>query len=132
MDNCIFCKIAKGNISSVKILENENFFAFLDIMPAVDGMTLVVPKKHFDSKIFEMPDKEYTELLLFSKKVANILKKSLNPERVSMVVEGLDVSHVHVKLYPYQKDSEGLCLKNFSQKSNNELQEVANKIMSNQ
>ena len=61
MDNCIFCKIVKGEIPSVKIWEDKNYLAILDINPNVEGMTLVIPKKHFDSYVFEMKDKEYCE-----------------------------------------------------------------------
>jgi histidine triad (HIT) family protein len=126
---CIFCKIAKGEIPCVKIWEDKDYLAFLDIAPYMEGMTLLIPKKHFDSKIFEMPEKEYVQFLLTAKKVANILKTKLNTERILMVVEGLDVPHVHIKLYPYKKDSEGLGLKASHRKPNEELQKVANKIL---
>ncbi len=128
MENCIFCKIAKGEIPCVKVWEDKNYLAFLDIAPAMEGMTLVIPKKHFDSKIFEMPEKEYSNLLSTSKKVAEILKKGLNAERILMVTEGLDVSHVHIKLYPYLKKGSSLGLKVYSKKSDAELQKVADKI----
>jgi len=126
---CIFCKIAKGEISCVKIWEDKDYLAFLDIAPSMEGMTLLIPKKHFDSKIFEMPEKEYLKLLSKAKEVATTLKAKLKTERILMVVEGLDVPHVHIKLYPYQKDSEGLNLKNFPRKSPEELEKVANKIL---
>jgi len=100
VDDCIFCKIANGVIESVKIWEDREFLAILDVMPNTEGMTLVLPKKHFDSDIFEMPDKDYLKLMLASKKVAKILKKSLNLKRVAMVMEGMGINHMHVKLYP--------------------------------
>jgi len=100
MENCIFCKIAKGEIPSAKIFEDENFIAILDVNPNTKGMTLVVPKKHFDSDAFLMPDKDYQDLLAASKKVAELLKKGLNVSRVAMVMEGMGVNHVHIKLYP--------------------------------
>jgi len=98
--DCIFCKIAKGEIPSIKIWEDNNFLAILDVMPNTEGMTLVIPKKHFDSDAFEMPDEDYTKLMLASKKVAKILEKGLKVKRVAMVMEGLGVNHVHIKLYP--------------------------------
>ena len=100
MENCIFCKIVKGEIPCVKIWENKDFLAILDVFPNTKGMTLVLTKKHFDSYAFDMHDKAYSELMLASKKVAKLLEKGLNVKRVAMVMEGLGVNHVHIKLYP--------------------------------
>lgn len=98
--DCIFCKIANGEISSTKIWEDDKFIAILDINPNTKGMTLVMPKKHFDSDAFLMPDRDYQELMLATKKVSEILRKGLNTNRVAMVAEGMGVNHVHIKLYP--------------------------------
>lgn len=98
--DCIFCKITNGEIDSAKIFEDENFLAILDVNPNTKGMTLVLPKKHFDSDAFLMPDKDYQELMLVSKKVVETLKNGLKVNRVAMVAEGMGVNHVHIKLYP--------------------------------
>lgn len=98
--DCIFCKIIKGDIPSVKVWEDENFLAILDINPNTEGMTLVLAKKHFDSDAFLMPDKDFHEFLSASKKVAEMLKKGLSVSRVAMVMEGMGVNHAHIKLYP--------------------------------
>lgn len=100
MDNCIFCKIAKGEIPSAKIWEDSNHVAFLDINPNVVGMTLVIPKTHFDSYTFEMPSKDHHALIDASQATAKLLEKSLGVQRVAMVMEGLGVNHAHIKLYP--------------------------------
>ena len=100
MENCIFCKIAKGEINSAKIWEDKNFIAILDINPNTNGMALVLPKKHFDSDAFLMPDEDYQELMTAVKKVTGILRKGLDVNRVAMVAEGMGVNHVHIKLYP--------------------------------
>ncbi|MEI7719270.1 MAG: HIT domain-containing protein [archaeon] len=100
MENCIFCKIVKGEIPSVKIWEDEKHIAILDLMPNSEGMTLVITKNHFDSYAFDMPEKEYLDFLSASKKVAKILEKGLSVKRVAMVMEGLGVNHAHIKLYP--------------------------------
>lgn len=63
-------------------------------------MTVVIPKKHYDSYAFDMPDKEYQKLLLAAKKVSKILDKKLKVKRTAMVMEGLGENHVHIKLYP--------------------------------
>jgi diadenosine tetraphosphate (Ap4A) HIT family hydrolase len=100
MENCIFCKIAKGEIPSVKVWEDDKHLAILDINPNTEGMTLVLTKEHFDSYVFDLPKKNYTELLNASKKVARILEKGLNVKRVAMVFEGQGVNHIHTKLFP--------------------------------
>ena len=70
-------------------------------------MTLVMPKKHFDSDASLMPGKDYQELMLAAKKVSEILRKGLNVNRVAIVAEGMGVNHVHIKLYPlYGVDKE--------------------------
>ena len=100
MKDCIFCKIVKGEIESAKIWEDKEFLAILDIMPNTKGMTLVITKKHYDSYAFDMPNRIYSRLMLASKKVAKILEKGLGVSRVAMVMEGMEVNHVHIKLYP--------------------------------
>jgi len=100
MDNCIFCKIFKGDIDAAKFWEDENFFAILDLNPSTKGMSLVLPKQHFDSYIFDMPDESYQGLLAASKKVAKLLEKTLRVQKVALVMEGMGVNHAHVKLYP--------------------------------
>jgi len=103
MEDCIFCKIAEGKLPSYKILEDDEHLAFLDIYPIVKGQTLVITKKHFDSYQFNLPDDVYTKLFLFAKKVGKILEKSLGAKRVFLVVEGMEVKHIHIKLYPVYK-----------------------------
>ena len=98
--NCIFCKIAKGEIPAEKIWEDEKHLAILDINPNTEGMTLVLTKEHFDSDATDMPDNNYRELMIAAKRVAKLLEKKLNVKRVAIVMEGLGVNHVHIKLYP--------------------------------
>ena len=100
MENCIYCKIAKGEIDSAKIWEDKEFLAVLDVFPNTKGMTLVLPKKHYDSYIFDDSDKFCQDIILASKKVAKILEKGLKVHRVAMVMEGMGINHAHIKLYP--------------------------------
>jgi diadenosine tetraphosphate (Ap4A) HIT family hydrolase len=97
---CIFCKIVKGEIDSAKIWEDDEFLAILDIMPNTKGMTLVLTKKHYDSYAFDMPEDVYLRFMSASKKVARILEKGLDVARVAMVMEGMGINHAHIKLYP--------------------------------
>jgi diadenosine tetraphosphate (Ap4A) HIT family hydrolase len=100
MDNCIFCKIAKGEIPAVKIWEDDRFLATLDIYPNTLGMVLVMPKVHYDSYVFDMPEDVYSEFFLAAKKVSKILETGLDVKRVALVMEGMGVNHAHLKLYP--------------------------------
>ena len=95
----IFSKIISGEIPSFKIYEDDNFLAFLDINPNALGHTLCIPKKEID-QMFDLDDKTLSELIIFSKKVANAIKKAVVCERVGMSVIGLEVPHVHVHLIP--------------------------------
>lgn len=100
-DSCIFCKINQGQIPSAKIWENDEFVAFLDAFPACKGMTLVMPKEHYDADIFILDDVFYQRLMKTAKEVIALLKKWLGVEKIWLVIEGLQVNHAHVKLYPF-------------------------------
>ncbi len=98
--NCIFCKIIKGEVESVKIWEDEKFVAILDVNPNVMGMALVLTKEHYDSYAFDIPNAAYSEFMIAAKTVAKILEKGLDVTRVSMIMEGMGINHAHIKLYP--------------------------------
>ena len=100
MDDCIFCKIVKGEIPCEKIWEDGSFLAFLDIRPSIEGMTLVIPKKHLSSKIFKNEDAIINNLMSAAKKVSLLLEKSFDIDRVAALFEGMEVDHLHMKLYP--------------------------------
>jgi len=101
MSDCIFCKIISWEIPSVKIRENDDFMAILDAFPNTKWMTLVMPKIHYNSDLFDIDDIEfYSKYLLATKEVAGLLKKWLKINRVTMVMEGMWVDHLHIKLYP--------------------------------
>ena len=95
----LFSKIISGEIPSYKVAENKLCFAFLDINPNTRGHVLCVPKKTVD-KLFDLPEKEYLELMSFSRRVALAIKKVIPCNRVAMSVIGLEVPHAHVHLIP--------------------------------
>ena len=129
MGDCIFCKIVRGEIPCYKIYEDNSFLVFLDTFPALKGQTLIVPKKHSTDYLFDLEDQNYNELLLVAKKIAKVIDKSLNPLKTGLIVEGLEVNHVHVKLFPLEK--EGFKLKPMNPKpSDKEFKEIAEKIKS--
>ncbi len=101
MLDCLFCKIISWEIPSVKIREDDDFIAILDVFPNTKWMTLLIPKNHYNSDLFEISDTQfYTKYLLAVQKVAKILKKWLNVNKVAMVMEWMWVDHLHIKLYP--------------------------------
>lgn len=101
----IFTKIVNGDIPCYKIAENDDFFAFLDINPLSKGHTLVIPKREIDY-IFDMDDEEYAAMMLFAKKVAHAIEKSVECKRVGVAVIGLEVPHAHVHLIPINTESD--------------------------
>lgn len=95
----IFTKIINREIPAEIIAEDENFIAFLDIMPLVKGHVLVVPKLEIDY-IFDLDDELLSGLHVFSKKIATVIDKTIRCTRVGVAVIGLEVPHVHVHLVP--------------------------------
>lgn len=102
----IFTRIAKGEIPSYKCAESEDYYAFLDINPMVQGHTLVIPKNVEDDYIFNLDDDSYAGLWAFAKKVAVALKNAVPCKRVGVVVLGMEVPHTHIHLVPLQKESD--------------------------
>ncbi|MDO8619976.1 MAG: HIT family protein [bacterium] len=101
MENCIFCKIVKGEEPSHRIWEDEKHVAFLSIFPNTEGTTVVIPKAHYESYAFDLPDIVFTELLQATKTAAKLLDAGFaDVERTAMVFEGFGVNHVHAKLFP--------------------------------
>lgn len=100
----IFTKIINGEIPCYKIAENENFFAFLDISPLAKGHTLVVPKKEVDY-IFDVDDDQLANMMLFAKRIALAIDKTVLCKRVGVAVVGLEVPHAHIHLIPLQTDA---------------------------
>src|ERR1035437_10182588 len=95
----IFSKIIAGEIPCYKIAEDERYFAFLDINPMTKGHTLVVPKQEEDY-IFNLDDKTLADMMVFTKKVAIAIQKSVSCVRIGVAVIGLEVLHAHIHLIP--------------------------------
>ena len=123
----IFSKIVKGEIPCYRIAETENHLAFLDVFPLAKGHTLVIPKKETDY-IFDIEDKEFAELHLFSKKVAKAIEQAIPCKRIGVAVIGLEVPHAHIHLIPLNNVSDI----NFSRPklnlSKEEFEQTAKKI----
>ena len=103
-EDCIFCKIANGEIPSTTIYENDEFRVFFDISPASKGHCLIVPKNHY-SDIFEIDPEVAGRLFSLAANVAKSLKKELNCEGMNIVqnngtIAGQTVFHFHLHLIP--------------------------------
>lgn len=125
----IFTKIINGEIPCYKIAENDKFFAFLDIRPLNAGHTLVITKKEIDY-IFDLEDEELKDLIVFAKKIAIAIKKSIDCERIGMTVIGLEVPHTHIHLSPINTIHD-LDFRNTKEISKEKMLEIADKIKSN-
>lgn len=125
-NDCIFCKIIKGEIPSYKIHENEKHFAFLDINPLNDGHLLIIPKRHEDY-IFDLTDKEYQDIFNEAKKLAEPLKRVTKAKRIAIVVEGMAVPHIHIHLIPLN-DGDALIKVKPKPIDHKKLSEIAEKI----
>ena len=123
----IFTKIINGDIPCHKIAENDHHIAFLDINPIAEGHTLIVPKKEIDY-LFDLPDSLLTNTMLFAKKVASALDKTLKPLRTGVIVEGLEVPHAHVHLVPIYTETQNVSLRNKVEVSESKMKEIAERI----
>ncbi len=101
----IFSKIVAGEIPCYKVAESEKFLAFLDINPLAKGHTLVIPKQEIDY-IFDISDEMLAEMIVFAKKVALAIEKTVPCKRIGIAVVGLEVPHAHIHLIPINKVSD--------------------------
>ena len=102
----IFTKIAKGEIPSFKVAENDDFYAFLDINPVAPGHTLVIPKNVEDDYIFNLSPDVYEGLWKFASDVARALKSAVPCKRVGVAVLGMEVPQTHIHLIPLQSEGD--------------------------
>ncbi len=131
MEDCIFCKISKGEIPCAKIWEDEKFLAFLDINPATEGMVLVIPRDHLNSYIFKNKDGDIKDIMVAAKKVAKMLESALDVDRVAVIFEGIEVNHLHIKLLPLKEGESVRILLNseYPRPKNEDLESLALKII---
>ena len=125
----LFSKIIAGDIPCYKIAENNQFFAFLDISPLAKGHTLVVPKTEVDY-IFDIQDDMLANMMVFAKRIAVAIEKSVKCQRIGVAVIGLEVPHAHIHLVPIS----GMGDLNFSNPkltlTDNEFKSIADTITS--
>lgn len=110
MKDCIFCKIVKGEIPSMKVFEDNVCMAYLDISPDSDGHTLVIPKKHYRD-IYDIPE----ETLLHIHNIAKVIMKNLEEKLgcngftiLNNVGDIQEVKHFHLHIKPYYNDKKSI------------------------
>lgn len=116
MEDCIFCKIANGEIPSETIYEDETFRVILDQSPATKGHALILPKQHFRN-IYDIDDDTASKLFVLAAKVARAMKESLGCDGLNIIqnneeIAGQTVFHFHLHIIPrYQGDGQDIAWK---------------------
>lgn len=133
MENCIFCKIAAGEIPSTTLYEDQDFRVILDLGPASKGHALILPKEHY-ANIYEIPDELAAKAIILAKKMAGIMTRALNCDGFNIVQNngepaGQTVFHFHMHLIPrYEDDRVGLTW-NPGSLTEEDKEEVLRKVM---
>ncbi|MBM7571455.1 HIT family protein [Aquibacillus albus] len=109
--DCLFCKIANGEIPSAKVYEDEHVYAFLDISQVTKGHTLIIPKKHAKD-IYETPEDTAEQLFSRVPKLANAIKQAYQPLGLNILnnneeTAGQSVFHLHIHLIPRYGNGDG-------------------------
>jgi histidine triad (HIT) family protein len=129
MSDSIFSKIIKHEIPAHFVYEDDICVVIMDKFPGVEGQSLVVPKKEIDY-VFDLDETTYDHIFKIAKKVAKASDAGLGAKRTCLVVEGFEVPHVHIKIYPIKEGSNGLApfLKSGGPADDGTLAELAAKI----
>ena len=130
MTDCIFCKILNKEISSTKLYEDENVYAFLDIRPINKGHALVVPKRHSET-FLDMASEDIASLFKTTQKVATAVMEAMNADGFNIGMNnfpaaGQEVPHSHVHIIPRFSDDG---LKHWPGGESNDLEEIQEKIV---
>lgn len=132
-DDCIFCKIANGDIPSKTLYEDDDFRVILDLGPATKGHALILPKDHF-ANLYELSDETAAKVMQLAKKMATQMTEKLGCDGFNLVqnngeVAGQTVFHFHLHLIPrYENDGQKIGWTPGSP-SQEELEEIKNTIV---
>lgn len=135
MSECVFCKIAQGEIPSAKVAESAQFVVFMDAFPAQPGHMLIIPKVHF-SDVLEAPDDVLQEMMVLGKQVGAAALKALDAGGLNISfnvgkVAGQEVPHVHLHVIPRKEGDGGIPpMSERPKPAVEELQQVADSIIS--
>ena len=134
-NNCIFCKIAAGEIPSKTIYEDDTFRVILDLGPATKGHALILPKNHY-ANLYELPEETAGDVMKLAKKMATIMTEKLGCQGFNLMqnngeTAGQTVFHFHMHLIPrYENDGQEINWKPGSP-TQEELEEIKNLITEN-
>ena len=133
MDNCIFCKIAGGEIPAATLYEDENFRVILDLGPASKGHALILPKAHA-ANIYEISDELAAKAMILAKKMARVMTDALHCDGFNIVQNngecaGQTVFHFHIHLIPRYEGDGHILSWNPGSPSQEELEEVKQQIL---
>ena len=131
-DDCIFCKIANGDIPSATVYEDDDFRVILDIAPAAKGHALILPKQHY-ANIWELGEEESKKVLALAAKVTKAQKAALSCDGINVLqnngtAAGQTVFHFHMHLIPRYDDDDVMIPWNTLSYADGEAQEVCDKI----
>ena len=107
MSQCVFCKIAEKSVESHIVAEDLEHIAFLSIFPSAKGNTVVIPKRHLSSCIYDHDNETIIDLMQFTRSVARKLDTYFGTNRTAIIFEGYGVNHLHAKLIPLHGTSKG-------------------------
>ncbi len=131
--DCLFCKIASGEIPSYKIYEDDIVFAFLDINPDSDGHALIIPKKHFKD-LDDIDDITLNYVNKVAKRLKKLLEEKLNCDGISLLQNNgivQEIKHYHLHLKPYYNNRKSIEMIKHNEYINPNIEEVYNKIKEN-
>lgn len=132
-EDCIFCKIANGEVPSKTLFEDSDFRVILDLGPATRGHALILPKEHADN-LYELPDELASKALILAKKTAVTMQQKLKCDGLNLVqnnggTAGQTVMHFHLHVIPrYQEDGQKISWKP-GQSTPEELEEIRRQII---
>lgn len=132
-ENCIFCKIANGEIPSKAIYEDKDFKVILDLGPATKGHALILPKEHA-ADLFELPEETAAKAMILAKKLGKQMTDNLKADGLNLIqnngeAAGQTVRHFHLHLIPRYKDDGQHILWDPKEMSQEELEEIKNVII---
>ena len=132
-DDCIFCKIANGEIPSKTIYEDDEFRVILDLGPATKGHALILPKNHF-ADIYELPDETAAKVFILTKKLVKQITDKLHCDGFNVVqnngeMAGQTVFHFHMHLIPRYRDDAQRLGWNPKGTTQDELEAIKNTIV---
>ena len=123
----IFTRIVNGEIPCHKLIEDDRYFAFLDLRPINPGHTLVIPEKEIDY-FFDLDGAAISGIMIFSKKVAEALKKAVPCKKIGVMIAGLEVPHAHIHLIPIIESVHDLAFAKAKSSTQEDLTLMAKKI----